>query len=198
MANILLNNKARNHPHYTTIQQFLERMDHLREYFLPVKSLDPKKLFTANRLDIEYRINFLTNVLEDKIPFENTLYYQFVSDKERNLFLTGDELSKNFLKLIEEVKLREVQNPIIVGKYDTKMIKTQYSINGQFYWKDYENQTGYQLIDGAHRLSLALFLKLEIIPVKIYSPLYFEIPNFTGYIHLKEQEYKKNLGRVNG
>ena len=168
MTDSLLNNKARNHPHYTTTQRFLERLDHFREYFLPIKYLDPKKLFTANRLDIEYRINFLKNVLEDKILFKNTLYYQFVSDIDRNLFLPGDELLKNFLKLTEVVKLHGIQNPIIVGKYDTKMIKTQYSINGKFYWKDYQNQTGYQLIDGAHRLSLALFLKFDTIPVKIY------------------------------
>ena len=194
MANMLLDNKARNHPHYTSTQQFLERIDHLREFFLPTKFLDPKKLLTSNRLDIKYRINFLEIVLEKKLPFKNTLYYQFVSDKERNLFLTGDELSKNFLQLANEVKQNGIQNPIIVGKFETKMIKTQYSINGKSNWKEFQNQTGYQLIDGAHRLSLALFLKLDLIPVKIYSPLYFEIPNFTDYIHLKEKKYKKKLG----
>ncbi len=193
MTSILLDNKARNHSHYTTLQRFLERIDHLREIFLPIKFLDPKKLLTSNRLDIEYRINFLENVLEKKLLFKNTLYYQFVSDKERNLFLTGDELSKKFLQLADEVKQRGIQNPIIVGKFETKMIKTQYSINKKFNWKEFQNETGYQLIDGAHRLSLALFLKLDSIPVKIYSPLYFEIPNFTDYIHLKEKEYKKKV-----
>jgi hypothetical protein len=194
MTDTLLNNKARNHSHYSTIQKFLERVDHFREFFLPIKSLDPKKLFTSNRLDIEYRVNFLENILEKKIPFKNTLYYQFVSDKDRNLFLTGNELSKNFLQLSDEVNQYGIQKPIIVGKFETKTIKTQYSINGKFHWKEFRNETGYQLIDGAHRLSLALFLKLDSIPVKIYSPLYFEIPNFTDYIHLKEKKYKENLG----
>ena len=55
MKHTLLNNKARNHPHYSTAQQFLEKIDHLREYFLPVTYLEPKKLFTENRLDIKYR-----------------------------------------------------------------------------------------------------------------------------------------------
>ena len=95
MANSLLNNNARNHPHYTTIQQFLERLDHLREYFLPVKSLDPKKLFTENRLDIEYRINFLTNVLEDELPFENTLVTFEVTGAELlNLIKYNIEVSR--------------------------------------------------------------------------------------------------------
>ena len=62
MTDTLLNNKARNHSHYSTIQKFLERVDHFREFFLPIKSLDPKKLFTSNRLDIEYRVNFLENI----------------------------------------------------------------------------------------------------------------------------------------
>lgn len=193
MTKIYLDNKARNHSHYTTSQRFLEKIDHIREFFLPKQFLDPKKLFTSNRLDIEYRINFLENVLGKNISFKNTLYYQFVSDKERNLFLTGDELSKNFLKLADEVQQNGIQNPIIVGKFGTKMIKTHYFINKKFNLKEYPNETGYQLIDGAHRLSLALFLKLDSIPVKIYSPLYFEIPNFTDYIHLKEKEYKKKV-----
>ena len=198
MTHTLLNNNARNHSHYSAKQRFLEKMDHFREIFLPVTSIDPKKLFTANRLDIEYRINFLTNILENKLSFKNTLYHQFVSDKERNLFLTGDELSRNFLKLTEEIKLNGIQTPVIVGKYTTEMVKTQYSMNEKFYWKDYQNKTGYQLIDGAHRLSLALFLKLDTISVKIYSPLYFEIPNYTDYIHLKEKEYKKKLDEIDG
>jgi hypothetical protein len=195
MADFLLNNNARNHSHYSSKQQFLEKIDHLKEYFLFTKSLDPAKLFTENRLDIQYRVNFLKNIFDDKSKFKNTLYYQFVSDMERNLFLTGDELTQNFLKLIEDVKLHGIQDPIIVGNYKTKMIKTQYSIDGQFYWKDYPNKTGYQLIDGAHRLSLALFLNINPITVKIYSPLYFEIPNFTDYIHLKEQKYIANLDK---
>tara|TARA_A100001037_G_C14929359_1_gene535309 strand:- start:90 stop:683 length:594 start_codon:yes stop_codon:yes gene_type:complete len=193
MTTKLLDNNARNHSHYTTSQRFLEKIDHLREFFLPIKFLDPKKLLTLNRLDIEYRINFLNNVLEKNTPFQKTLYYQFVSDRERNLFLSGDDLSKNFLQLFEQVKQNGIQNPIIVGKYKSENIKTQYFLNKKFIWKKYKNQTGYQLIDGAHRLSLALFLELDYIPVKIYSPLYFEIPNFTDYIALKEKEYKMNL-----
>ena len=64
MKHTLLNNKARNHPHYSTAQQFLEKIDHLREYFLPVTYLEPKKLFTENRLDTKYRVDFLENILE--------------------------------------------------------------------------------------------------------------------------------------
>lgn len=193
MTDNLLNNKARNHSHYTLYQQFLEKIDHSREFFLPVKFLHPTKLFTPNRLDIKYRINFLENVLLKNKSFKNTLYYQFVSDKDRNLFLNGDQLSKNFLNLSNEVKQNGIKTPIIVGKFNSKTIKTQYFINNKFNWKEFPNETGYQLIDGAHRLSLALFLKLDFIPVKIYSPLYFEIPNFTDYINVKENEYKQKL-----
>lgn len=52
-----------------------------------------------------------------------------------------------------------------------------------------ENDSGFQLMDGAHRLAVAIFLKLNKIPVKIISPVGFEIPNYTEYINSKEKEY---------
>lgn len=194
----LLDNKARNHSHYTKTQQFLERIDHFRENFLPISHIDPNLLFTKNRLDIDYRKIFLIDVLEKNLPVKQTLYYQFVSDPDRKLHLSGDDLVDNFLKLTKLVRQNGIQKPLIVGKYNSTSIKTQYSFNKKTHFKNFENNTRYQLIDGAHRLSLALFLKLNSIPVKIYTPLYFEIPNFTDYIHLKEKEYIKNISDING
>ena len=80
-----------------------------------------------------------------------------------------------------------------VGKYNSKYVKTYHNYKGNKHWKKYENKTGYQIIDGAHRLSLALFLKLDSVPVKIYNPLFFKIPDFTEYICKKEKEYNKNI-----
>ena len=62
------------------------------------------------------------------------------------------------------------------------------------FWNEYENQSGYQLIDGAHRLSIALFLNLDIIPVKIITAKGFEIPDYTQFLKLKREEYLKKIG----
>ena len=50
-----------------------------------------------------------------------------------------------------------------------------------------------QIINGAHRLSVALFLGFDKVPVKIYKSLSFEIPNYTEYIKIKEPEYLEKL-----
>jgi len=69
--------------------------------------------------------------------------------------------------------------PIIVGKYNNSVLKTRHIIKGTKFWSEIQNKTGYQLIDGAHRLSIALFLQHKEIPVKVIRPLTFEIPNYT-------------------
>ena len=56
-------------------------------------------------------------------------------------------------------------------------------------WFEMENITEYQLLDGAHRLAIALFKKMNEVPVKIIKPLGFEIPNYTEYLKYKEKEY---------
>jgi len=60
-------------------------------------------------------------------------------------------------------------------------------------WTIYDNKTGLQLIDGAHRLACALYLEIKEIPVRIYKPLSFEIPNYTDYIRSKEKDYLYSL-----
>lgn len=58
----------------------------------------------------------------------------------------------------------------------------------------YKNQFGYQIIDGAHRLAIALFLNLDTIPVKIITAKGFEIPDYTQFLKLKREEYLKKIG----
>ena len=74
-----------------------------------------------------------------------------------------------------------------------KNIKTRYILNGSKNWVDLPNENGYQVINGAHRLAVALFLNLDEIPVRIYRSLSFEIPNYTDYIRIKEPEYLKQI-----
>ena len=99
----------------------------------------------------------------------------------------------NFLTLFKEIKKDVIIRPLVVAKYNSDFIKTRYVLKGKKYWKDYKNETAFQLIDGAHRLAAALFFDHKEIPAQVYHPLSFEVPNYTDYIAIKESEYLNNL-----
>jgi hypothetical protein len=155
--------------------------------------LSPKILLTKNRKDIEYRIEFLKDVLQNNVPLENTLYYQFIGDHDKGIIEDVEIVSKKFIKLCNDIKKNHILEPIILGSYSKKKIKTRYVFHNKKTWINIDNDHKLQIINGAHRLSVALFLGLDKVPVKIYKSLSFEIPNYTEYIKIKEPEYLKNL-----
>ena len=155
--------------------------------------LSPKILLTENRKDIEYRIKFLKDVLQNNIPLQNTLYYQFIGDHDKGIIEDVETVSKKFIKLHNDIKKNDILEPIILGSYSKKKINTRYIFHNQKTWINIDNEHNFQIINGAHRLSVALFLGLDKVPVKIYKSLSFEIPNYTEYIKIKEPEYLKNL-----
>ena len=155
--------------------------------------LSPKILLTENRKDIEYRIKFLKDILQNNIPLQNTLYYQFIGDHDKGIIEDVETVSKKFIKLHDDIKKNDILEPIILGSYSTKKIKTRYIFHNKKTWTNIDNENNLQIINGAHRLSVALFLGLDKVPVKIYTSLSFEIPNYTEYIKIKEPEYLKNL-----
>ena len=155
--------------------------------------LSPKILLTENRKDIEYRVEFLKDVLQNNIPLQNTLYYQFIGDHDKGIIEDVETVSKKFIKLHDDIKKNGILEPIILGSYSKKKIKTRYVFHNKKTWINIDNENKLQIINGAHRLSVALFLELDKVPVKIYTSLSFEIPNYTEYIKIKEPEYLKNL-----
>lgn len=155
--------------------------------------LSPKILLTENRKDIEYRIKFLKDVLQNNIPLQNTLYYQFIGDHDKGIIEDVENVSKKFIKLHDDIKKNNIVEPIILGSYSKKNIKTRYVLHNKKTWINIDNKHKLQIINGAHRLSVALFLGFDKVPVKIYKSLSFEIPNYTEYIKIKESEYLKNL-----
>ena len=155
--------------------------------------LSPKILLTENRKDIEYRIKFLKDVLQNNIPLQNTLYYQFIGDHDKGIIEDVETVSKKFIKLHDDIKKNGILEPIILGSYSKKIIKTRYVFHNKKTWINIDNENKLQIINGAHRLSVALFLGLDKVPVKIYTSLSFEIPNYTEYIKIKEPEYLRNL-----
>jgi len=186
-------NKGKNQPKLSISKKFLRLIDHINERFASTIYLDPKLILTENRKDIDYRIDFLNKTLNEKVDPAKTLYGEFISDKEREFNLDKKIMMEQFATLFEKIKGYGITKPLIVGKFDSDKLKTRYFHDGRKIWKNYKNYTGFQLIDGAHRLACAIFLELEQVPVKIYSPISFEIPNYTDYIELNEEKYKQNM-----
>ena len=188
-----IDNGGRNQPDLTPLKKILTKFDRLKESTSQTTYLPTKKLITNNRKDILYRIDFLNEIINKKNSPKETLFYQFVSDIDRSLPISADDMVNNFTTSYREIKNESLKKPITVGKFDSELINTRYILNGKKIWKTYRNENKYQLIDGAHRLAIAEFLQYEKVPVKIIKPSSFEIPNYTDYIDIKEPEYKAKL-----
>ena len=183
-------------PHIPLYKKFLMLFDLIQQTSAKTSFMSPKILLTKNRKDIEYRIQFLKDVLHNGISPKQTLYYQFIADDDKNVILDAESVSKDFISLYNDIKKRKLFEPIAIGQYSKKNIKTRYILNGSKNWVDLPNENGYQVINGAHRLAVALFLNLDEIPVRIYRSLSFEIPNYTDYIRIKESEYLKKIKQI--
>ena len=188
-----IDNGGRNQPDLTPLKKILTKFDRLKESTSQTTYLPTKKLITNNRKDILYRIDFLNEIINKKNSPKETLYYQFVSDIDRSLPISADDMVNNFTTSYREIKNESLKKPITVGRFDSELINTRYILNGKKIWKTYRNENKYQLIDGAHRLAIAEFLQYEKVPVKIIKPSSFEIPNYTDYIDIKEPKYKAKL-----
>lgn len=178
-------------PNIPIHKKFLMLIDLIRQRSSKTSFLTPKLLLTENRKDIGYRIEFLRDVFDNGLSPQQTLYYQFISDNDKGVILNVETVSKNFISLYHNIKKNKMLEPIAIGQYSNKTIKTRYILNGKKIWKNYPNENGFQIINGAHRLAVALFLNFEKVPVRIYRSLSFEIPNYTDYIRIKEPEYKE-------
>ena len=188
-----IDNGGRNQPNLSPLKKLLTKFDRLKESTSQTTYLPTKKLITNNRKDILYRIDFLNEIINKKNSPKKTLYYQFVSDTDRSLPISADDMVNNFTTSYHKIKNESLKKPITVGKFDSEFINTRYILNNQKIWKVYRNEGKYQLIDGAHRLAIAEFLQYEKVPVKIIKPSSFEIPNYTDYIDIKEAEYKAKM-----
>ena len=178
------------------INKFLQYLDNFREIFSKTQYIPPVKLQTVNRKDIDYRICFLKDVNETKIEPKKTLFYHFISDKNRGISRPSEESVQNFIALFDDIKLNRIKKSIIVGRYNQEVLDTRYFMADKIYETRYKNSTGLQLIDGAHRLAISLYLNLKEIPVKIYSPLSFKIPDYATYLRLNEKHYLSKIKEI--
>ena len=184
-------------PNISLFKKILMIFDFIQQKSTKTSFISPQKLMTYNRKDIEYRIQFLKDVIDNSISPEKTLYYQFIADDDKNIIMDAKKVSDDFLKLYKSVKKNKIKEPIAIATYFTKKIKTRYILNGKKIWSNVPNDNNFQVINGAHRLAVAIFLELDEIPVKIYKSFSFEIPNYTEYLKIKEIKYLENLKAQN-
>jgi hypothetical protein len=180
-------------PYLPFYKKLLMPLDLIQQKSSKISFLSPNLLLTENRKDIEYRLQFLQDVFDKGLSANQTLYYHFISDDEKGVILDGESISKDFIVLYNSIKNNKILEPIAVRQYSNQIIRTRFILNGKKIWKNYKNKNRFQVINGGHRLAVALFLGLEKIPVKIYKSLSFEIPDYTEYLKIKEPEYKKKI-----
>ena len=65
-------------PYIPFYKKIIMIFDLLQQKYSKTSLICPKELLTSNRKDIEYRIQFLKEVLEKKTLPKNTLYYQYL------------------------------------------------------------------------------------------------------------------------
>lgn len=172
---------------------FLNLIDTISSKIGSTKTIDSSLLLTENRGDILLRKNFLDDIISKNKTPNQTLYYQFISDSDRGISRNPDESSKNFLELFEDIKLHGVKKPLLITKITSKILNARYIFQNEKHWKKYENFSGFQLVDGAHRLAILLYLNTKNIPVKIIHSRGFEIPDYTEFLKLKSKGYLKNI-----
>ena len=126
-----IDNGGRNQPNLPFIKKLFTKFDRLKESTSQTNYLPTKKLITNNRKDILYRIDFLNEIINKKNSPKKTLYYQFASDADRTLPISGDDIINNFITAYHEIKNESIKKPITVGKFDSESINTRYILNNQ-------------------------------------------------------------------
>jgi len=134
MDSIIQDNGGQKQPFLPVHKKILRLFDQIQEKIVTPTYIDPKKLLTKNRKDLEYRLNFLNDVFNKNLDPSNTLYSQFISDVDRGFNLDEKMMINNFLALIKEIKKDGIIRPLIVAKYDSDFIKTRYILKGKKDW----------------------------------------------------------------
>ena len=127
-------------PYLPVHKKVLKLIDLFRQRTAKTSFLPPKLLLTKNRKDIEYRVEFLRDVINNGVSPQKTLYYQFISDDDKGVILDVDTVAKNFISLYHNIKDNNMTNPIALGQYSGKTINTRHIVKGKKTWKRYPNE----------------------------------------------------------
>lgn len=155
--------------------------------FSALKNIDISRLLTENRKDIDIRIDFLTEVLDGGKDPKDTFYYRFISDKRRlknpgAIDLNGDYMVNKFLELYRDICRDGFNGHVFADKVFFDEIKTHYLVGGQKKYVKIPNTSGYQLLQGAHRIAIQKYLGETEIPCMVTHGSKASYPNYKIFI----------------
>jgi hypothetical protein len=156
-------------------------------------SIPVDDLLTPNRRDVQYRIGFLEAVIEDGRAYESTRYYHFIADPARGADCDPLKMSEGYEGLFYDIKQQGIREPMTATAVSGKTVLCRALVDGEKHWQEVPNETGYQIVDGAHRVAVAAYLGLETVPAYVVSPPEFEIPDYTEFIRRRNPEYERAI-----
>ncbi len=178
--------------------------------------LNPNVLLTENRDDIRYMVDFLREVIEKGADPKKTIFYQFISDIDKNFYYQPNKTVKEFLDLYKKSAKEGIKGKIPIMGFKDPFVKTRWFFCGNSFIKYIRNTTGYQLYDdasyviyndntlryvipktklsqqAAYKLAIAIYLKYKSIPcvlLEFDEENYYAL-NCTEFIKEKKDIYK--------
>lgn len=173
--------------------------DHRIFDYLPanqIVTLPLDELIYPFREDILLRVDFLQS-MEELVGLrpEQTLYYQFIGDKERGGDYDSKEIADNFFKIYESIK----KNGYIGGEYKDSHITVIQTPEPYMPGVPPKHErvrrvnSHYALKEGAHRVAALKMLGYEKAECRIVEDYHFSPPDYTEYIRRNRVKYIKNL-----
>lgn len=145
----------------------------------PVRLMKVEDLITENRLDLNLRVEFLKQVINNGKKSNKTRYYKFIQAFD---YLNPILLSKKFLSLHNNIKKNGFKKYLVVAKVNRfnnmeEVFKSHREVSSK------KIKSKYQLVGGAHRYAVCRFLGYKKIPVKIVITPFLDFPDFTSFIN---------------
>lgn len=148
----------------------------------PTKLMNIDNLITENSQDVNLRIDFLKQVINNNKKIDKTRYYNFFSiPKGDGLKLDPVFMSKEFIKTYNSIKKYGFKGYFIVAKI-TRFNHVEIPFNNYRKILKEKIKFKYQPVGAAHRLAICKFLGYKEIPVKIVITPFLNFPDFTSFI----------------
>ena len=147
---------------------------------------------------IRYLTEFLEDVFDKGKPYELTKYYRFLKDVyNRGMYKDPAELIiEKYCRLFNTIKRDKIiMNPVIIT-YDPDGFYAYYfeEDNQRFLIKV---KSRYRIINGRHRIAIAIYLKMKEIPIHIIrGGLNVALTYWPKFIEEAESRYLKEIENI--
>ena len=181
------------------IVQYQNVYDHRIFDYIPanqVITLPLDELIYPFREDILLRIDFLQSMEElSNLRPEQTLYYQFIIDRDRGKDCDGKEMVNNFVKIYESIKKNGYLGSEYKGSHITVVQTPEPYMPGLP--PNHERvrvvNSRYALKAGAHRVAALKKLGYEKADCRVEEDYGFSPPDYTEYIRRNMVKYIRSL-----